>query len=193
MCLARDSRMPLPPVTLLDANVLIYANNADAHELTRIHEWLCDLFAADEPVGIPWLALWVFVRVATNPRLSSTPKPAAEALPRLCADAPGSTRVTVIEPGPRHAEILERLVVDNTRSPGTLMFTDAASSPPSPSNTEPHSPPPTATSAAFPNLRWINPLAPSLKLKKYPEETCHKPAMNDVVEVWMHHVQRSSG
>jgi predicted nucleic acid-binding protein len=64
-------------VILLDVNILLYADNSDAPEHPRIYEWLGDLIAAVEPVGIPWLALWAFIRVATNPRLGSTPKLAA--------------------------------------------------------------------------------------------------------------------
>ena len=144
-------------MTLLDANVLIYAYNADAPEHPRVHAWLEDLFAAGEPVGIPWLALWAFVRVATNPRLSSTPKPAAEVFP-IVRGLLAHPQVLVIEPGARHAETLERLVVDN-RISGTLM-TDAVFA----ALAIEHGATLASTDrdfSRFSGLRWINPLAPA--------------------------------
>ena len=63
----------------------------------------------------------------------------------------------VVEPGPRHAEILEQLVIDY-KSSGPL-FIDAALA----ALAIEHGATLASTDrdfSRFPNLRWINPLAP---------------------------------
>lgn len=148
-------------MTLLDANVLIYAYNADAPEHPQMRAWLGDLFADTEPIGIPWLTLWAFVRVATNPRLSPTPRPPADAF-RIVNTLLAHPRVRLIDPGPRHAEILERVVVDH-RVSGTLL-TDAVFA----ALAIEHGATLASTDrdfSRFPRLRWINPLDPQKRNK----------------------------
>jgi uncharacterized protein len=141
-------------VTILDANLLLYAYNADAPQHPRARPWLEKLFASPEWVGIPWLTLWAFVRISTNPRLTPAPLPAREAF-RIVRTLLAQPRVTVLEPGPRHAEILERMAVENQATGplvtdavlaalaiehgGTLASADRGF-------------------ARFEKLRWINPL-----------------------------------
>ena len=142
---------------LLDANVFIYSYNADAPEHTRMHQWLSDLFSDVELIGVPWLALWAFIRVVTNPRLSPTPKPAADVFD-VVRTLLAHPQVMLIEPGARHAEILERLVIDY-RVSGPL-FTDAVLA----ALAIEHGATLASTDrdfSRFPNLRWINPLSPS--------------------------------
>jgi len=141
-------------VTLLDANVLIYAYNADAVEHPQMRPWLSDLFSGSARIGISWLVLWAFIRVATNPRLSPTPKPATEAF-HIVRTLLAQSKVIVVEPGPRHAEILERLVIEHKIS-GPL-FTDAALA----ALAIEHGATLASTDrdfSRFPNLRWVNPL-----------------------------------
>ncbi len=119
-----------------------------------MREWLTDLFSGPDQIGIPWLALWAFIRVATNPRLSPAPKPAAEAF-RIVRSLLAQSQVMVVEPGPRHAEILEQLVIDHKIS-GPL-FTDATLA----ALAIEHGATLASTDrdfSRFPNLRWINPL-----------------------------------
>ncbi len=110
-------------MTVVDANILLYAYNADAPEHERARRWLKSLLASPEWIGLPWLCLWAFLRISTNPRLFPRPLPPEEAFKILRGwlDMP---RVRVVEPGPRHAEILERLVTE-CRAAGSLL-TDAA-------------------------------------------------------------------
>jgi toxin-antitoxin system PIN domain toxin len=144
-------------VTLLDANILIYAYNADAPEHPPMREWLSDLFSQRGQIGIPWLVLWAFIRVATNPRLSPAAKPAAEAF-RIVRTLLAQSRVMVVEPGPRHSEILEQLIAEY-RISGPF-FTDAALA----ALAIEHGATLASTDrdfSRFPNLRWINPLSAS--------------------------------
>ena len=142
-------------MTLLDANILIYAYNADAPEHPQMRQWLSDLFSNPKRIGITWLVLWAFIRVVTNPRLSPAAKPAPEAF-RIVRTLLAQSQVTVIEPGPRHAEILEQLVIDYKIS-GAL-FTDAALA----ALAIEHGATLASTDrdfSRFPDLRWINPLS----------------------------------
>ena len=97
-------------MTLIDANVLIYAHNTDAPQYEAVKEWLAELSHTREPIGLCWPTLWAFLRIATNPRIWPTPMPAKEAwdLVRLWLTQPG---MVLVQPGPRHAAILEKLML----------------------------------------------------------------------------------
>jgi toxin-antitoxin system PIN domain toxin len=97
-------------VTVLDANVLLYAYNADAPQHAAAAAWLNELFSGQEMIGLPWATIWAFLRISTNARLWPNPKPAKEAfeIVREWLDRPG---IVILEPGPRHVQILERLVM----------------------------------------------------------------------------------
>ena len=144
-------------MTLLDANVLLYAYNADAPEHERARGWLESLFASPEWIGLPWLTLWAFLRISTNPRLFPRPLRAEEAFGILDGWL-RLPRVRVVEPGPRHLELLERLVIGNQAAGGLL--TDAALAALAfeqgavLASTD-------QDFSRFPDLRWMNPLGPA--------------------------------
>jgi toxin-antitoxin system PIN domain toxin len=110
-------------VTLLDVNILLYAYDRDAVHHLAAAQWVKHLIDGPEAIGLPWITLWAFVRLSTNPRVVANPKTAKEAFQiiREWLALPG---VIVVQPGPRHAELLERLVIDG-RAAGPLT-TDAA-------------------------------------------------------------------
>jgi len=59
---------------LLDANVLLYAYNADSPHHAACRIWLEDaLNDADETVALPWQSILAFVRIATNSRAVNKP------------------------------------------------------------------------------------------------------------------------
>jgi hypothetical protein len=144
-------------VTLLDANILLYAYNADAPEHEQARRWLKSLFARPEWIGLPWLTLWAFLRISTNPRLFPRPLRAEEAFEILHGWL-RLPRVRVIDPGPRHPELLERLVTGN-QAAGALL-TDAALAALAfeqgavLASTD-------QDFSRFPGLRWVNPLEPA--------------------------------
>ncbi len=96
---------------VVDANVLLYAVNADTphHEASR--RWLDGALAGADSVGFTWLALTAFIRIATKVGLFPHPLSAAEAMAQVRAwlDAPGAA---VVEPTAQHAAVLERLLLD---------------------------------------------------------------------------------
>ena len=108
---------------LVDANLLLYAYNADAPEHDRAKAWLNSLLAGHEWIGFPWITLWAFLRISTNPRFYRNPLPVDEVF-AVVKDMLAQPRVTVLEPGFRHAEILHRLVADYKAA--GKMLTDAA-------------------------------------------------------------------
>jgi toxin-antitoxin system PIN domain toxin len=107
----------------------------------------------NEPVGLPWPTLWAYLRILTNRRLpSAVPAPLAfEAIRNLLAHP----RATAVEPGPRHAAILEQMVVEG-QAVGALI-SDAVLA----ALAIEHGATLASTDrdfARFPGLRWVNPL-----------------------------------
>jgi toxin-antitoxin system PIN domain toxin len=59
---------------LVDANVLLYAYNADSPYHSVCRSWLEAAFNdLDEIVALPWQTVLAFVRITTNPRAVSQP------------------------------------------------------------------------------------------------------------------------
>lgn len=51
---------------LLDANLLIYAIDADSPHHARARRWLEKVLSSDVRVGLPWIVVLAFVRIATR-------------------------------------------------------------------------------------------------------------------------------
>jgi len=141
-------------MTIIDANLLLYAYNADAPQQRKAAEWLAKLLESGEIICLPWVTIWAFIRITTNSRLWANPRPAREAfaIVREWLAQPG---VVPLHPGPLHADILERIVIDYDAA-GPLL-TDAALA----ALAIEHG----ATLASadqdfsrFPDLKWVNPL-----------------------------------
>jgi len=66
-------------VTLVDANILLYAANSlsSHHEASRI--WWDGQLSGSEPVALCWPVLTAFIRIGTNPRLHKRPLTLKEA------------------------------------------------------------------------------------------------------------------
>ena len=58
---------------IIDLNVLLYAVNADAAHHAAVRAWWEGILGADEPVGLPWVVLLGFLRIATNPNVFPHP------------------------------------------------------------------------------------------------------------------------
>lgn len=96
---------------VVDANVLIYAVNEDAQHHNASRRWLDDALGGNDTVGLSWLVLLAFVRLSTKRVLFENPLGIDEALDQVQAwiAAPGGV---VIGPGPAHADLLRRTLVD---------------------------------------------------------------------------------
>ena len=141
---------------IVDVNVLLYAVNEDAENHEEVRSWLEGALGGDETVGLPWVVLLGFVRIATNPRVFSAPLLTGEALDRVerWLDAPV---VTVVTEKPVHWRAL-RGVLEATGTAGNLT-TDAHLAACAITHDA------TLVScdgdfARFEGLRWRNPLGP---------------------------------
>lgn len=96
---------------LLDANILLYAVDEDSRFHPAAKKWIEATLNGPRRVGIPWMSLTAFLRIATNPRALRAPFTPDEAWEMVEAwlDAPS---VWVPAPGPGHREILGRFVRD---------------------------------------------------------------------------------
>ncbi len=96
---------------IVDANVLLYAVDADStfHEAAR--NWLEEAFNGPTRVGLPWASLLAFQRISTHPRASVSPLNPSQAWSYI-ADWLDTDSAWVPAPGEKHAEILRRLIVD---------------------------------------------------------------------------------
>lgn len=97
-------------MVILDANILLYAYDDKSAEHARVREWLDQQLKANEAIGLPWISLWAFLRIATNPRVTRTPLALAEAF-EIIEEIQAMPRAMLVQPGPHHIEILQRLAM----------------------------------------------------------------------------------
>ena len=95
---------------LPDTNVLIHAVNLDSQQQPAAARWLAEAFDGSAGVALGWTALLGFLRIATRPGILPRPLPVDAALEvmRQWLEHPAAT---VIHPGPRHAQLLGRLLL----------------------------------------------------------------------------------
>jgi toxin-antitoxin system PIN domain toxin len=94
---------------LVDANVLLFAVNADAREHARAKAWMETALSGVEPIAFGWVALLAFLRVATRAGLFAKPLKLAKAFDLLEAWI-GTRSTHILHPGANHLAILRRLL-----------------------------------------------------------------------------------
>jgi toxin-antitoxin system PIN domain toxin len=109
-------------LVVVDANVLLYAVNADGPHHQEARDWLDASLDGAEAVGLAWIALLAFIRIGTNPALLRAPMAAAEAIAQV-EEWLGAPAAVVAQPTARHAGILRGLL-DEAGTAGNLT-TDA--------------------------------------------------------------------
>jgi toxin-antitoxin system PIN domain toxin len=72
-------------VKLVDLNVLLYAVNRDSAHHEVIRRWWEDAINGDEPLGLAWVVLLGFLRLATHPVVFPPPLDAGQATDRVDA------------------------------------------------------------------------------------------------------------
>jgi uncharacterized protein len=141
-------------VILPDVNLLVHAYNSESPRHAAACAWWEGALNATRPVGLTWVAILGFIRIATNRQVLANPLPAVTA----CAWARAwlaQPYVSVIDPGPRHAEILFALL-ESLGSAGNLTTDAHLAALAIEHQAELHST--DADFARFPGLRWVNPL-----------------------------------
>jgi toxin-antitoxin system PIN domain toxin len=96
-------------VNLVDANVLLYAINADAAHHARSRRWLDRALSGADTVAFSWIALLAFVRLATNVGLFPSPLTVDQAMDRVDAWL-GADPAVVLAPTSDHARLVRTLL-----------------------------------------------------------------------------------
>jgi len=67
-------------VNLVDANVLIYAVNADSPQHQKARTWLENALSGSETIGFAWTVLLAFLRITTRRGIMEKPLDVAQAI-----------------------------------------------------------------------------------------------------------------
>jgi len=94
---------------LLDANLLIYAVNADAPLNRKAKSWLESALSGQETVGFSWNVLLAFLRLTTRSGLFRHPLTVDTAFD-LMASWLRQPSATIVHPGQRHLQVLRELL-----------------------------------------------------------------------------------
>lgn len=105
-----------------DANVLLYAVNADAERHSEAKAWLDGVLSRQEVVGFTWVVLLAFVRIGTRPGIFERPLGMDEAMD-VAESWLAQPSAVAVEPTARHISVFRGLL-DEVGSAGNLV-TDA--------------------------------------------------------------------
>lgn len=94
---------------LVDANVLIYAVNADAPRHTESRGWLDEALSGGATVAFSWVVLLAFLRLTTSRRLFPAPLSPQEAI-RQAEDWLAQPSAAIVEPTSRHLALVRDLL-----------------------------------------------------------------------------------
>lgn len=140
---------------LPDINLLVHAYNSESQVHRAARAWWEGALNGTRPVGLSWAVMLGFIRIATHRQILTNPVPVAAA----CAHARAwlSRRyVAVVDPGPRHAEILFGLL-ESLGTAGNLTTDAHLAALAIEHQAELHST--DADFTRFAGLRWVNPLS----------------------------------
>jgi uncharacterized protein len=96
-------------VILIDVNILIYASDSATKQHAAALAWLDGQLAGSVPVGLPWITLLGFLRIATNSRVMPRPLPISTAWQQVSAWL-ACEAVWIPQPTERHAAVLAGLL-----------------------------------------------------------------------------------
>ena len=96
---------------LLDANLLLYAEDSLSPHHTAAKDWLDLQLSGVEPVCLCWPTLTAFLRITTNHRIMQRPLTLAEAGAKVSGWL-SQPCVRLVEPTPLHWEIMQKLMTE---------------------------------------------------------------------------------
>ena len=96
---------------LSDANVLIYAYNADSVFHEKCKEWLTEQLSKPEPFAFCWQTITAFLRITTTPKIFPDAFTQKE-VHGFVNDWLSNSNVRVLTPTANHWAIFERLLVE---------------------------------------------------------------------------------
>ena len=139
---------------LVDVNLLLYATNGASSQHAAAREWLDGQLKSAAPIGLPWMSLLAFLRLATNQRVFPHPLSVTAAWQQVTAWLDCDT-VWTPQPTERHAEVLGQLLalpgVHGNLVPDAHLAALAIEHGLTLCSTD-------GDFARFPGLRWSNPL-----------------------------------
>ena len=104
---------------LVDANVLLYAVNKQDPNHRAARAWLEMALSGVETIGFTWQVLLAFLRISTSPQRFSAPLSVGGAT-HYVQDWLQQEPATVVEPTPRHLDLLTGLL-DDSGTAGNLV------------------------------------------------------------------------
>lgn len=140
---------------LPDVNLLIHAYNLRSAVHREARAWWEGHLNGAQPVGLAWAGVLGFIRIATHRQILTNPLSVATA----CGHARAwlaRPHVTILDPGPRHAEILFTLL-ESLGTAGNLTTDAHLAALAIEHQAELHST--DVDFSRFSGLRWVNPLA----------------------------------
>ena len=141
---------------LVDANILLYAEDSLSERHDTARDWWDARLSASEPVGLCWSVLVAFIRIGTNPRLHQQPLTQAEAVSRVQSWLEQPC-VRILGPGDQHWPIFQRLMRAGAATGNLVSDAHLAALAVEHGCTLCSS---DADFARFRELKWENPLAP---------------------------------
>ena len=96
-------------MTLVDANILLYAYDAGATQHAVCRDWLEEIFRRRDAVGFAWSTILSFLRLSTDSRVfrGALNSKEAEDIVNGWLDQP---MAYLLQPGEEHWAILRRLI-----------------------------------------------------------------------------------
>ena len=94
---------------LVDVNILLYATNAHSSQNEAAREWLDRQLSGSAAVGMPWITLLGFLRLATNARVVPRPATMQSAWQQVKAWL-ACEPAWIPQPTERHADVLAELL-----------------------------------------------------------------------------------
>ena len=140
---------------IVDVNLLVHAHNRAAPLHERARRWWEELITRQQTVGLPWAVALGFVRLVTHASVLTTPLAPLDALARVRGWL-AQPEVRIVEPGPRHLDIVEDLFRATGVAGGLTTDTHLAALAIE-HQADLHSN--DSDFGRFPGLRWMNPLA----------------------------------
>lgn len=140
---------------VVDVNLLLYAVITGFPRHVEARKWWEETLNGTTEVGLASPALFGFLRIATNPRVLTSPLPAADAVGhvRQWLDQPPGF---FLQPGPRHLDITFDLLHD-LGTAGNLTTDIQLAALAIEHDAEMYST--DSDFARFPEVQWVNPLA----------------------------------
>ena len=96
-------------MVLVDANVLLYAVNRDSDHHEAARRWLDGALVGGGAVGMSWIVLLAFIRIATHPKILPHPMDTTDAVAQVEAWLAMPAAV-LVDPSSRHLALLGGLL-----------------------------------------------------------------------------------